>query len=66
MGVGKVLNKYATDVYLKDFEGLLLFRFPLLLIATIMGLIMVIAFIAGVVPARRAARLDAIDALKYE
>jgi putative ABC transport system permease protein len=66
MGLGSVLNTYATDVYLKDFEGLLLFRFPFTLIATIMGLIMVIAFIAGVVPARRAARLDAIDALKYE
>lgn len=66
VGVGKVVNKVAADSFLKDLVGFELTSFPITSIVTIMLIIMLIAFLAGTLPARRASKLDAIEALRYE
>jgi putative ABC transport system permease protein len=64
--VGRVANHIVSDGVLKDLPGFDLLAFPLQSIVTIMLLIMAIAFIAGTLPARRAAKQNPIDALRYE
>lgn len=66
MGVGSVANGIATNTFLKDLEGFELTVFPLASLAIIMLIVMAIAFLAGTLPARRAAKQNAIDALRYE
>lgn len=66
IGVGGIINDIATKTFLKDFEGLHLLAFPPLNILYIILGIMVVAFLAGTLPARRASGLDPIDALRYE
>lgn len=66
MGVGNIANTVATHTFLKDFEGLHLLAFPLLNLAYIVLGIMAVAFLAGTLPARRAAGLNPIEALRYE
>lgn len=65
-GLGNVINKFATEGPLKDLDGLQLLIFPLPAVATIIGIVMVIAFLAGTLPAYRAARQSPIDSLRYE
>jgi putative ABC transport system permease protein len=66
VGVGKVVNRLATKTFLKDLVGFELTSFPATSIVAIMLIIMLIAFLAGTLPARRASKLDAIEALRYE
>lgn len=66
VGVGKVVNKLAAKSFLKDLVGFELTSFPVTSIMAIMLIIMAIAFLAGTLPARRASKLDAIEALRYE
>jgi putative ABC transport system permease protein len=66
VGVGKVVNRLATKTFLKDLVGFELTSFPAASIVAIMLIIMLIAFLAGTLPARRASKLDAIEALRYE
>ncbi|MGO2981903.1 MAG: ABC transporter permease, partial [Pseudolactococcus laudensis] len=61
-----LINDMGTKSFLKGLEGLKLIDFNPLAILSIMCLIMFIAFLAGTLPARRAAKLDAITALRYE
>lgn len=51
---------------LSDLAGLTLIAFDPASIATIILLVMVIAFLSGTLPAARAARKDPVDALRYE
>ncbi len=64
--VGNALNAWAADNFLKGLDGLELTKFTLengVLIAAIIG---TIAFLAGVLPSRAAAKKDPIEALRYE
>lgn len=65
-GVGRIANDIASDSFLKDLPGFELMSFPYESMLVIMGIIMVVAFIAGTLPASRAAKQNPIDALRYE
>jgi putative ABC transport system permease protein len=64
--LGRVINNVAAKGFLKDFEGLQLLSFELASVMTIVLLITFIAFLAGTLPAKKASKLDAIEALRYE
>lgn len=64
--IGRIGSNIASETILKDFEGLELFSFPALPMLGVVALIMAIAFLAATLPARRASRLNPIEALRYE
>jgi putative ABC transport system permease protein len=64
--LGKIINNFAAQTLLKDFEGLELLTFQWLSILIIVGVITLIAFLSGTLPARKASRLNVIEALRYE
>lgn len=64
--VGRLVNNIASQSILKDFEGLQLLSFKLVSVLTIVCIVTFIAFLAGTLPARKASKLDAIEALRYE
>jgi len=66
IGIGQVVNRIASDTFLKDLPGFNLTEFSPQSVAVIMLIIMSIAFIAGTLPARRASQKDPIEALRYE
>lgn len=64
--VSKVVTQWATSSFLKDFQG-----FDLLVVTPanalfVILLIMLIAFLAGTLPALKASRLNPIEALRSE
>ncbi|MEQ1764786.1 MAG: FtsX-like permease family protein [Pyrinomonadaceae bacterium] len=63
---GLITNRVLLSVYGESFEGFSLFAFKPLSIAAIMLLVCGIAFVAGVMPAIRASRLNPIESLRYE
>ncbi|NTW61070.1 ABC transporter permease [Candidatus Saccharibacteria bacterium] len=64
--VGSGLSNYASQTFLKDLKGFTLIEFPITYLLIVMGVVMLIAYLAGTLPARRAAKLNPIDALRYE
>lgn len=64
--VGSIANHVASSSILKDLPGFNLVAFPLSSILFVILLIVSIAFLAGTLPARKAARQNPIDALRYE
>lgn len=64
--IGKIVNAIGTHGFLKDFSGLSLLTFPPSTVLTVIIGIMIIAFLAGTLPAIRASQKDPIEALRYE
>jgi putative ABC transport system permease protein len=65
--IGQALT-FATNVYLKrqDLPGVQISSVPLWLIAGAIGFAVLVSLIAGLYPAWRAAKLNPVDALRYE
>ena len=66
IAAGLIANRVLLRVYAESFEGFSLFAFKPLSIALIVLLVCGIAFVAGVMPAIRASRLNPIESLRYE
>lgn len=66
VGAGSLINQIAADSFLKSLTGFTLIQFSASSSAVIILVIMGIAFLAGTLPARRAAKLDPIESLRYE
>lgn len=64
--VGKISNLILATTFSESFEGYSLFSFHIFSISWVMLLVCFIAFLAGVMPAYRASRLNPIEALRYE
>jgi putative ABC transport system permease protein len=66
VAAGTIANKVATTTFLKDLEGLQLLTFTAPTVIGVVLLVMAIGFLAGTLPAYRAARQNPIDSLRYE
>lgn len=66
IGLGTVVSDRLARGALSDLVGLRVLAFDPLRVAGVVALVMFIAFLAGTLPARRAARQDPIQALRYE
>ncbi len=66
IGLGSLLSNVLADTVLSDLPGLHIMQFDPGSVALIIAVVMLIAFLAGTLPARRAARQNPIDALRYE
>ncbi len=64
--VGLIANQVLINVYAESFEGYTLFVFTIPSILMVMLIVCTIAFLAGVLPAIRASRLNPIESLRYE
>lgn len=65
-GVSKLVTQWASDSFLKDFQGFELLVVTPMNAVFVVALIMLIAFLAGTLPALKASRLNPIEALRSE
>ncbi|ROP63405.1 MULTISPECIES: ABC transporter permease [unclassified Curtobacterium] len=66
IALGTGISNVLAGTVLKDLPGLHILQFAPSSVITIIVVVMVIAFLAGTLPARRAARQNPIEALRYE
>ena len=66
MVAGSAISSVLSGSLLADLPGLTLIAFDPVAIAAIIVIVMAIAFLAGTLPAARAARADPVDSLRYE
>lgn len=66
IATGLIANRVLVAAYAESFEGFSLFAFKPLSIMFVILLVCGIAFVAGVMPAIRASRLNPIESLRYE
>lgn len=66
MAIGYAANAIAHETFLSDFPTFQLVVFNPINMLIITAIIMLIAFVAGTAPARKASRQNPIDALRYE
>lgn len=66
IGLGSLVSNVLSDTVLSGLPGLQVMQFAPGSVAVIILVVMFIAFLAGTLPARRAARQNPIDALRYE
>ncbi|GEK79928.1 ABC transporter permease [Agrococcus baldri] len=66
IATGLIAAPLLAEGLFAELPGLEIVRFEPLSVAIIMGVVMAIAFLAGTLPARRAARQHPIEALRYE
>lgn len=66
IAVGLIANRVLISYYAESFEGFNLFAFKPIGVGLIILLVCSIAFVAGVMPAIRASRLNPIESLRYE
>jgi putative ABC transport system permease protein len=66
IGLGSLANRLASNTFLKDLVGFQLTSFSISSVLSIMLIVMVIAFLAGTLPAWRASKKNPIQALKTE
>ena len=64
--IGTILSSIASNTILEGIDGFTLFAFPILSSIGIVVLIILISFIASIIPAIKAMRLDPIKALRHE
>jgi len=64
--VGQIINLAARATFLSDYPTFNISRFPPWLVITVVVLSTGVALLAGLLPANRAARLDPVEALRYE
>ena len=63
---GSALSSSLSTTLLADLPGLTLIAFDPVAITGIIVVVMAIAFLAGTLPAARAARADPVESLRYE
>lgn len=66
IGAGSAIAGVAGETLLSALPGLQILLFDPATVLTVIVVIMAIAFLSGVLPARRAARQDPIESLRYE
>jgi len=66
VGLGSALSAVLSQGFLSGLPGLNILLFEPLSVAFVIGLVMLIAFLSGTLPAQRAARQNPIESLRYE